>query len=113
MRHVKRVARVCDQRRKRIGDTELSLNGAEQHDATVGGDPSAVKRRHSLLGFNSGKAEWTAGFCEPKGAAIAKLAEIGWTGRSVTPDLCRNSMLVQLSFRIPAMRMNKTGTSHR
>ena len=70
VRHERRVTRVRDQPRKCIRDPELPLHRAEQHDAAVRGDPSAVERRHDLLAMNGRKAEqghvWRA-----KGADMA------------------------------------------
>jgi hypothetical protein len=57
VRHVWRVARVGDQLRESVGDPELPLDRAEQHDTTVGSDPSAVESGHHLLALHAREAE--------------------------------------------------------
>jgi len=57
VRHERRIARVRDQPRERIGQAELPLHRPEQHDAAIGCDPPAVERGLHLLAADLRKPE--------------------------------------------------------
>ncbi len=57
VRDTLRLARVADQRRQPLDDTQAALGGRQQHDAAIGGQPSAVKGSGDFLASDGWKAE--------------------------------------------------------
>ena len=57
VRHEQRIARVGDQPGKTIGQADAPLGGGQQHDATIGGDPAAIKGGRDFLAADGWKQE--------------------------------------------------------
>ena len=86
VRHQRRVARVRDQARECVRYPEFPLRRAEQHDAAVRGDASAIKGGHHLLAANGRKAE-RGNICRAKrcGHGMTRGDRVNRSG--LTPDI--------------------------
>ena len=57
VRHEQWIAWVGDQPSKTISQADATLGGGQQHDATIGGDPAAIKGGREFLAADGWKCE--------------------------------------------------------
>jgi hypothetical protein len=100
VRHQQRVARVRDQPPQRFRYPQLPLHNAEQHDTTVGRDPSAVESRNDLLAFNGWKIKRQKAIVGHGGCGSVRSR--GQDGFGIQ-SLSKISTLRDTRQRIPAM----------
>ncbi len=101
VRHEQRIARIGNQSRQPVRDPQLALHRAEQHDAAIGRDASAVEGGGQLLAADGWKMERQGRIIGHGGCGSARSR--GQDGLD-TQSLNKISTLRDTRQRIPDMR---------